>query len=192
MKQDKLVSNLGYALFETAIGMCAIAWRGDDPRHEIVLSQLPDADAGATRARILRRFRGARESEPPAAIGEAIRGIAALLRGEKVDLSSIPLDMSQVPPFHRRVFEAARAIRPGQTRTYGQIAVAIGEPEAAQAVGRALGANPFAPVVPCHRVLAAGRKMHGFSAHGGIATKRRMLEIEGALARQFDLFERVG
>jgi len=186
------VSNLGYALFETAIGICAIAWRGDDSRHEIVLSQLPEADASGTRARILRRLPGARESEPPAAIGEAIRGIAALLRGEKVDLSSIPLDMSQVPPFHRRVFEATRAIRPGATRTYAQIAGEIGEPEAAQAVGRALGANPFAPVVPCHRVLAAGGKMHGFSAHGGIATKRRMLEIEGALARQFDLFERVG
>ena len=136
IKKDKLVSNLGYALFETAIGICAIAWRGDDSRHEIVLSQLPEADASGTRARILRRLPGARESEPPAAIGEAIRGIAALLRGEKVDLSSIPLDMSQVPPFHRRVFEATRAIRPGATRTYAQIAGEIGEPEVGDLASR--------------------------------------------------------
>ena len=87
-----------------------------------------------------------------------------------------------VPPFNARVYELARSIPPGRTMTYGEVAAALGEPGAARAVGQALGHNPFAPVVPCHRVLAAGGRTGGFSAGGGAATKMRMLEIEGALA----------
>ena len=64
--------------------------------------------------------------------------------------------------------------------TYGEIARAVGDPGAARAVGAALGANPFPVIVPCHRVLAADGALHGFSAPGGITTKRRMLELEGA------------
>ena len=88
--------------------------------------------------------------------------------------------MDGVPEFHRRVYEAARAIPPGNTLSYGDIAKRVGAPGAARAVGQALGRNPFPIVVPCHRVLAAGGKIGGFSAQGGVATKRRMLAIEGA------------
>jgi methylated-DNA-[protein]-cysteine S-methyltransferase len=105
--------------------------------------------------------------------------IAALLRGEVSDLSTIALDMDEVPTFHRRVYEAARAIPPGMTLSYGDVAARAGAPGAARAVGQALGRNPFPIVVPCHRVLAGGGKIGGFSAQGGIATKRRMLAIEG-------------
>jgi methylated-DNA-[protein]-cysteine S-methyltransferase len=63
--------------------------------------------------------------------------------------------------------------------TYGEVAQRLGEPGAARAVGQALGANPFAPVVPCHRVLGAQTGTGGFSAHGGLLTKLKMLEIEG-------------
>jgi methylated-DNA-[protein]-cysteine S-methyltransferase len=193
MKEVDLVSSLRFALFDTKIGFCAIAWAVDEHAHEanghrIVQVQLPEADAEATRRRMRRRVPGVEEGAPPADIAGAMARIAAALRGEADDLMSIALDMSQVPPFHRKVFEAARAIPPGRTRTYGEIAAAIGEPGSAQAVGQALGSNPFAPVVPCHRVLAADGTMHGFSAHGGVTTKRRMLEIEGAVGRQFDLF----
>jgi methylated-DNA-[protein]-cysteine S-methyltransferase len=179
-------------LFETAIGACAIAWhadaREDGTQTPVVLVQLPEATRDATRARVSRRLPDAVDGEPPAAIKDAMTRIANVMNGAKDDLSSIPLDLSGVPPFHRKVFEATRAIPPGQTLTYGDIAARIGEPGAAQAVGQALGANPFAPVVPCHRVLAAGGRMNGFSAHGGIATKRKMLEIEGAIERQPSLF----
>ena len=106
--------------------------------------------------------------------------IIALLAGEPRDLADIPLDMSEVPPFHQRVYAVARAIPPGATFTYGEIAARIGEPGAARAVGQALGRNPFPPIVPCHRVLAAGGRTGGFSARGGVATKMRMLTIEGA------------
>jgi len=95
------------------------------------------------------------------------------------DLSTIALDMDEVPAFHRRVYEAARNIPPGMTLSYGDIAARVGAPGAPRAVGQALGRNPFPIIVPCHRVLAAGGKIGGFSAQGGVATKRRMLAIEG-------------
>ena len=109
-------------------------------------------------------------------------GITALLRGEATDLSSAVLDMEQVPTFNRRVYEVARTIPRGSTLTYGEIAARLGERRLAREVGQALGENPFAIVVPCHRVVAAGGKPGGFSARGGVKTKLRMLAIEGAPA----------
>jgi methylated-DNA-[protein]-cysteine S-methyltransferase len=106
----------------------------------------------------------------------------ALLRGEARDLSAIALDMDGLPSFQRRVYEAARAIPPGETLSYGEVAARLGAPGSARAVGQALGRNPFAIVVPCHRVLAAGGKAGGFSANGGVATKLRLLALEGARA----------
>ena len=164
----------GFAVFDTAIGRCAVAWgtRG------IVGVQLPEARETETRKRVRQRFPGATEASPPPGIGQAIAGIEALLRGEAIDLSTIVLDMEHVPPFHRRVYEASRAISPGTTASYGDVAARIGSPGSARAVGQALGRNPFAVIVPCHRVMAAGGKIGGFSATGGITTKLRMLSIE--------------
>jgi methylated-DNA-[protein]-cysteine S-methyltransferase len=170
------MSALGVTLFDTAIGRCGIAWGG----RGIVGVQLPEAHEGATRARLLRRFPDAREDAPPPAVRRAVDAITALLRGERTDLTEVPLDMDRVPEFHRRVYEAARAIPSGSTRSYGEIATELGDPGSARAVGQALGRNPFAIVVPCHRVLAAGGRSGGFSASGGVATKLRMLAIEGA------------
>jgi methylated-DNA-[protein]-cysteine S-methyltransferase len=116
-------------------------------------------------------------------VREAIAAITALLEGrpgEPRDLTHLPLDMEGVPSFHQRVYELARRIPPGKTWTYGEVAQRLGEPGAARAVGQALGSNPFAPVVPCHRVLGAPTGKGGFSAHGGLQTKLKMLEIEGA------------
>jgi len=110
----------------------------------------------------------------------AARDIVALLNGENRDLRDIVLDESALEPFRRHVYAATRAIYPGTVTTYGEIACAVGDTGAARAVGAALGANPFPVIVPCHRVLAADGALHGFSAPGGIATKRRMLELEGA------------
>lgn len=166
----------GFTVFDTAIGPCGIAWGG----RGILGVQLPEARETDTRARLRRRFPGAREAPAPSDVQRTIDGIVALLRGEAVDLSSVVLDMERVPPFHRRVYEIARAIPPGATLTYGDVAARLGDPGLARAVGQALGRNPFAPVVPCHRVVAAGGKLGGFSADGGVATKRRLLAIEGA------------
>jgi O-6-methylguanine DNA methyltransferase len=166
----------GFALFDTAIGKCGIAW----DRRGIAGVQLPEAGEQETRARMLHRFPAAGEASPPPEVQLAVDRIMGLLRGEPSDLSVIALDMDDVPAFHRRVYEVARTIPPGKTLSYGDIARRVGVPGAARAVGQALGRNPFPIVVPCHRVLAAGGKIGGFSAQGGVATKRRMLALEGA------------
>jgi O-6-methylguanine DNA methyltransferase len=170
------MSMRGLAFFDTAIGRCGIAWSGQG----IVGVQLPERSDRQTRARLLRRFPDMQETQPPSHVQRAIGGIVALLEGQPSDLSPIALDMDGVPPFHRRVYEVARAIAPGATRSYGDIAARLGEPGEARAVGEALAQNPFPIIVPCHRVLAAGGKVGGFSANGGIATKLRLLSIEGA------------
>jgi methylated-DNA-[protein]-cysteine S-methyltransferase len=166
----------GFALFDTTIGRCGIAW-GECGVSGV---QLPEAGAAETRARMLHRFPAAGEAAPPPEAQHAIDDIVALLRGEASDFSSVVLDMNGVPEFHRRVYDAARTIPPGKTLSYGDIARRVGVPGAARAVGQALGRNPFPIVVPCHRVLAAGGKIGGFSAQGGVMTKRLMLAIEGA------------
>ncbi len=171
-------------LFDTAIGHCGIAWGEAGVRGV----QLPQADARQTQQRICRRFPGAHEAAPPAQVQAAIEGIAAMLRGEAHDLSALALDMRGVPAFAQRVYAVVRGIVPGQTLTYGEVAARLGEPGAARAVGQALGRNPFAPVVPCHRVLAAGDKPGGFSASGGVRTKLRLLIIEGAMRGTPGLF----
>jgi methylated-DNA-[protein]-cysteine S-methyltransferase len=166
----------GYALFDTALGRCAIAWT----ERGIAAVELPGSDDASTLRRIARALPHAGETTPPPEVAAAIAAIAALLDGEPDDLAAIALDLDGVPEFHRRVYDVARTIPPGETRSYGDVARALGEPGAAQAVGRALGRNPVPIVVPCHRVLAADGTLHGFSAPGGIATKRRMLALEGA------------
>jgi methylated-DNA-[protein]-cysteine S-methyltransferase len=110
----------------------------------------------------------------------AIGAIVRLLDGERIDLRWIDLDQAGIDVFRRRVYAAAREIAPGQTASYGDIAQAIGKPDAPRAVGAALADNPFPIIVPCHRVLSATGQLHGFSAPGGISTKQRMLEIERA------------
>jgi len=171
-----------FALFDTALGACGIAWND----LGVVGLQLPERDAAATRARLERRFHEAREAEPSAEIARAVQRIVALLRGERVDLSTVPLDMRGIADFERDVYVAAREIPAGDTRTYGEIAKRLGRPEAARDVGVALARNPFAIVVPCHRVVAANGKTGGFSAGGGVGTKLKLLAIEGGMGPLFD------
>lgn len=181
------VKVLGFRLFETAIGHCGVAW------SDVGLAgvQLPEADELATRLRMQRRFPGVLEvQEAPEHVLRAIERITGLLHGEPDDLRSIELDMRGLGTFQQRVYDLVRGIPPGQTRTYGEIAAALGEPGAARAVGRAMGDNPFAPVVPCHRVLGTRSGTGGFSAAGGLRTKLRMLGIEHArIGSHPDLFD---
>jgi methylated-DNA-[protein]-cysteine S-methyltransferase len=178
---------IGFRLFDTAVGACAIAWS----EGGIVGFLLPEADREATRRRLLRRHPDAVEAEPPPAVDRAIGRVVVHLGGALDDLADVALDLAGLPEFHRRVFALARAIPPGRTLTYGEMARRLGEPGAAQAVGKALGENPVPVIVPCHRILAAGGRLHGFSAPGGLTTKRRLLEIERARAGdEPDLFDR--
>ncbi|WP_437943881.1 methylated-DNA--[protein]-cysteine S-methyltransferase [Sorangium sp. So ce281] len=169
----------GFLLFDTAIGRCGIAWG----ERGVAALQLPEAREPETRSRLLQRSPGAQAAAPPPEVQRAVDAIVALLRGEASDLSAVALDMDRVPPFHRRVYEVARTIPPGATLTYGEVAARLGAVGSARAVGQALGRNPFAIIVPCHRVLAAGGKAGGFSASGGVTTKLRLLAIERGQAR---------
>jgi methylated-DNA-[protein]-cysteine S-methyltransferase len=166
----------GFVFFETAIGRCALLWRGG----LVVGAALPERDEAALRGRLAARFPGAGEARPPAFVAEAAASIVRLLEGEKVDLAAIPVGLDGASRLERGVYAAARRIPCGEVRTYGEIALEIGAPGASQAVGAALGRNPVPIVVPCHRVLAAGGRSGGFSAPGGVATKFRILEIERA------------
>src|SRR5262245_23635579 len=124
---------LAFAFFPTAIGTCALVWN----ERGVVALQWPEANEAASRARLARRHPQAREMPPPAAIAAAIADVTALLAGEPRDLSGIALDLHGVPDFHRRVYEIARRIAPGQTLTYGEIAQQLGgEPGLARAVGQ--------------------------------------------------------
>jgi len=156
----------GFTTFETALGRCGIAWN----------------ERGVTGVRLPGRHRLQEEAtDVPEAVRRAIEGIVALLEGHRVDLSVIQLDMTEVSAFDRRVYDTARRIEPGRTMTYGEVARQLGDPALAREVGQALAKNPFAIVVPCHRVVASNGKLGGFSASGGVGTKQRMLTIEGGL-----------
>jgi methylated-DNA-[protein]-cysteine S-methyltransferase len=166
----------GFTLFDTAIGRCGIAWG----ERGVLAVQLPERNELATRTRLLRRCADGREMSPPPEIARTIDAIIALLNGEPSDLSAVTLDLNRIEPFERQVYEIARTVGPGATITYGEIATRLGDRALARDVGTALGRNPFPLVVPCHRVLAAGGKVGGFSANGGVTTKLRHLSIEGA------------
>lgn len=164
-----------FATFPTALGACGVAWS----ERGVYALWLPEGSEAALKARIKRRAHV--EWPPPPHVAEAIAGIQALIAGERRDLAEIGLDMERIGAFERRVYEIARAIPPGRTLTYGEVAEMLGERNLSRAVGQALGRNPFPIVVPCHRVLAASGRTGGFSAPGGVATKLKLLEIEGAL-----------
>ena len=175
-----------YALVPTTIGVCGLAWSAE----AILALQLPEASNGKTVVRMLRNAKDAELCAPTGVAVQAIEGVLALLHGEPSDLAALPLDLSTTTEFNRQVYAAARRIPPGQTVTYGEVADEVGGRGLSRAVGQALGQNPIAIIVPCHRVMAAGGKPGGFSAHGGLRTKRRILTLEGWLKNgQPALFE---
>lgn len=170
------MTDTAFALFDTPVGRCALIWRGP----AVIGFALPEGNDRQLRAIVSRRLSTAIEAQPPPAIAAAIEAVLRLLSGEAEGFAGIEIDLSGLPSFERRVLEAAFAIPPGETRTYGEIAERVGVPGAARAVGRALGRNPIPVIVPCHRVLGADGRSGGFSAPGGVLTKLRLLEIEHA------------
>jgi methylated-DNA-[protein]-cysteine S-methyltransferase len=161
-------NTIAFVTFDTALGRCAVRW----------------SELGITG--VLLPHRKGRPGPAiengvavPPFVRAAIEGIRAVLDGQARDLRDVPLDVRAVDPFRRTVYAATREIAPGTTRSYGGVARGIGRPDAARDVGASLARNPFPIIVPCHRVVAANGALHGFSAPGGLATKRRMLELEG-------------
>jgi methylated-DNA-[protein]-cysteine S-methyltransferase len=166
-----------YTVFETALGVAGLAWSDAG----ITRFQLPSPTAEATARNLLRRTPGATPTEPPPHIARAVDAATRYFAGEKIDFSDLTLDLAGQDNLFREIYAAARRVGYGETTTYGGLAKAIGRSdwEAARDVGQAMAKNPVALIIPCHRVLAAGNKIGGFSAPGGAETKQKMLELEG-------------
>ncbi len=168
-----------FTLFDTAFGECALAWNDQG----VVGFSLPERNPGALAARAARRHRArAHVGVLPPKVAHALGDVVAFLGGALRPLQDIELCWQGTSAFHLQVYEVTRAIPPGQTRSYGEVAKAVGMPHAARAVGQALGENPIPLIMPCHRVLAAGGKLGGFSAPGGAGTKQRLLLLEAGMA----------
>jgi len=161
-----------YHVFETKLGFAAIAWSDDG----ITRFNLPGPKDGATK-----RLGGATPAEPPPHIAAMIEQAKRYFAGEPIDFDAIDLDLSGVDPFRLAIYDALRKVGFGETVTYGELAKRVGanEPQAAQDVGVAMARNPVPLIIPCHRVLAAGGKLGGFSAPGRTEAKQRMLALEG-------------
>jgi len=175
----------GYHLFDTAFGVCGAAWS----EHGLKRLQLPERDRQATEKRLRERAETIAATKPPAGVAAAIRELQRYFEGQRLDFAGIGLDLADTPPFFQAIYRLARAIGWGETATYGELADRAGSPGSARAVGQAMARNPIPIIIPCHRVLAANRKVGGFSAHGGTLTKERLLAIEGvSLAADLPLF----
>ena len=168
-----------YTLFETEIGWIGIAWSDAG----LTRLQLPERSETATERRLLAAMAGSSPQrlaeEPPAGIAELIEELRRYAAGEPVDFSGTAVDLAGVDSFRREIYDAARRLGFGDTTTYGGLAAAAGHEGLARETGQALGRNPIPIVIPCHRIVAAGGKLGGFSAPGGSATKERLLAMEG-------------
>ncbi len=175
MSRDAFHADERGLIFPTAFGSCGIAWSADG----LTRLQIPDRDAAATERRLQARAETARPDEIPEWVNWAVVSLQRYFTGRAIDFSSIAVDFKRCSDFHQRIYAALRGIAWGETTTYGALAATVGTPDAARAIGQAMGRNPVPIIVPCHRVLASGGKIGGFSAPGGATTKERLLELEG-------------
>ena len=169
----------GHLVVETALGFVGFAW------SEAGLARLvlPERTAQAAAWRLAGAVRAGpaagAEAAPPPFAAQAADMIVRYGAGEMVDFSALPLDFGGADPFDRAIYAAALRLGFGEVTTYGELAAGAGHPGMARETGAALGRNPLPLVVPCHRILAAGGRIGGFSAPGGAATKLRLLAHEG-------------
>jgi methylated-DNA-[protein]-cysteine S-methyltransferase len=183
MKGSTIMKQSAYCVFETPLGDCGIAWKEQESSRippVVTFLQLPEATRSLTDTRIAGRSGGRKARVPPPHIAGIIKRVQKHLHGDVQDFLDIAVDLDAMGPFARQVCETVRKIPAGRTMTYGELAADMNRPTASRAVGQALARNPILLIIPCHRVLAIGNKPGGFSAHGGLETKAKMLEIEGA------------
>jgi O-6-methylguanine DNA methyltransferase len=181
---DKTAGTVG-AVFSTELGWMAVAVR-DRALCGVVFGYATAEKANAALARVLRvdakpsRQRLVEEDHESRFVRSLAEDLQRYASGEPVDFGSVAIDADHLTPFGRCIVAACRRIPFGQTRSYGQLAAICGSPGAARAVGQVMARNRFPLVVPCHRVLASGGRLGGFSAPDGLRMKRRLLSIEGA------------
>ncbi len=170
----------GHTVVDTAMGFIGLAWTGKG----LARVSLFQSDRASVERRLARLgFAGGAVSErdQPGWVAALVHDIRAYAQGAEIDFAAVPVDLSGIDPFQLAIYDAARRLAYGQTTTYGELAKSAGHAGLPRETGQALGANPVPLVIPCHRILAAGGKIGGFSAPGGSASKERMLALEGAL-----------
>jgi methylated-DNA-[protein]-cysteine S-methyltransferase len=167
-------TRIRYCVFDTALGACGIAWSERGVTH----FALPESDAAATERRLAARTAGLRADECPASIKRIVEDVQRYARGERVDFSGVAVDLTGIDDFRRGLYQAIRAIKWGETASYGEIGRRIGMPDARQ-IGQAMGQNRIPLIIPCHRVVASDGTLGGFSAPGGRLTKEKLLTLEG-------------
>jgi methylated-DNA-[protein]-cysteine S-methyltransferase len=177
MSRDTKEAGERYLLFPTAFGTCGIAWRDGG----LTRLQLPERDVSATERRLSPWAAVAQPEEAPPFVQWAIVALQRYFAGRTVDFNGVLVDLERCSPFHQRIYAALREVAWGKTTTYGALAAEVGAPDAARAIGQAMGRNPVPIIIPCHRVLASGGRIGGFSAPGGATTKERLLELEGVM-----------
>ena len=165
----------GHMVFETALGFVGIAW------SEAGLTRLSlfQRDGTLVERRLERLGAMDGKADAPAWVEALVRDIRAYAEGEDIDFSGVPVDLSGIDDFRLAIYDAARKLGFGETTTYGELAKRAGHAGLPRETGQALGSNPVPLVIPCHRILATGGKIGGFSAPGGSATKEKMLKLEG-------------
>ena len=170
-------TSVHHHIFDTAIGPCGVAWNA----RGLTGVQLPEKDRDATERRLAAKAASAGAAAPPPSVATVVADIQRYLAGEPVDFSAVAVDLDSLDPFRQKLYATMRSLAWGETTTYGELAKKLGSTdwEGARDVGEAMGRNPVPVVIPCHRVLAAGGKLGGFSAHGGAKTKAKLLALEG-------------
>ncbi len=174
-KRNQTGNAEAYTLFDTALGVCGLAWSD----RGLTRLQLPEIDSKATEARLAAWDPSATSADPTAEMATAVALLQRYFDGQRIDLNDITLDLGDISPFYKAVYAATRKLGWGETTTYGELAAQVGSPGAARAIGQAMSRNPVPIIVPCHRVLASGARPGGFSSFGGTLTKGRLLAMEG-------------
>jgi methylated-DNA-[protein]-cysteine S-methyltransferase len=172
--------------FSTALDWMALAWQ-DEMLRGVAFGYPSQRQAKLALGRGLYqpgqfwRFPTASQlADVPQWVADLTVGLQRFAEGEPVEFCNVPLSLDHLSGFGRRVVAACRMVTWGRTTTYGELASACGSPAAARAVGSVMARNRFPLIVPCHRVLASGGALGGYSAPDGLAMKRRLLEMEGA------------
>lgn len=163
-------------IFETAFGFCGIAWN----ERGISRFMLPMSASEAAEERMMGRLSVSGAAQPSGFALEAVAAAQRYFAGSHEDFSAYPVDLDGIDAFRRAIYRTARQLGYGRTTTYGGLAADAGFPNATRETGVALSRNPVPLIIPCHRILAAGGKLGGFSAPGGTATKQKMLALEKA------------
>lgn len=175
MTKGKHRENAGWSVFAVGVGFGAVV-AGEGGLLEVFLP-LPGGTREELEDQVRRSYPDARGESPLSR--EAARLLEEYFAGRPVEFD-LPVDESRFTPFQRSVYEVVRRIPRGEVLTYGQVAAALGRPRSARGIGVAMARNPLPIIIPCHRVVGAGGAMTGYSGPGGIETKRRLLDLEGA------------